>query len=307
MSSDKPVVEKPKCPTCGKGVTAKQIASILNPDSLTSLGTVDRLNKDLAKKICTLTKDEVRYIVDYYYMVQDNRKRSSNQIGAFGKDNEPHELFNYLNTQTEVLENQIKRAMDYWTDHFLVAKILKEKVYGIGPVITAGLVAHIDIKKAKTAGAIWRYAGLDPTSKWEKGTKRPWNASLKTLCWKVGQSFMKFSGKDECFYGKLYKSQKEFLVNKNLEGGFKDLANTVTTSKNFKNKEVLTKYKSGILPDGHVDAMARRWVVKLFLSNVHELWCKVEGIDCPKPYSMAHLGHVHHIIQPDLLDIDCIK
>ena len=66
----------------------------------------------------------------------------------------------------------------------------------------------------------------------------------------------------------------------------------------------MNKYKSGILPDGHVDAMARRWVVKLFLSNVHELWCKVEGIDCPKPYVMAHLGHVHHIIQPDLLDID---
>lgn len=295
---------KKKCPTCGKGVSSKKIAEILTPDSLTSLGTVTRLNKDLTSKIKTLTKDEVRYIVDYYYMTQENRKRSTNQISAFGKDKEPHELFSFLNDQTEVLENQIKRAMDHWTDSFTVAKILKDKVYGIGPVITAGLVAHIDINKAKTAGAIWRYAGLDPTSKWEKGQKRPWNASLKTLCWKVGQSFMKFSGNEKCFYGKLYKTQKEFLVKKNNENGFKELSESVLDSKNFKNKEVLAKYKSGTLPDGHVDAMARRWVVKLFLSNVHELWCKVEGIDCPKPYVMAHLGHTHHIIQPDLLDID---
>lgn len=295
---------KEKCPTCGKGLSNKQISAILTPDNLTNLGTVGKLDKDLTSKIKTLTKDEVRYIVDYYYMIQENRKRNSNQITAFSKDNEPHELFEFLNNQTMVLENQIKRSMDHWTDSYIVAKILKEKVYGIGPIITAGLVAHIDIKKAKTAGAIWRYAGLDPTSKWEKGQKRPWNASLKTLCWKIGQSFMKFSGKEECFYGKLYKSQKEHLVKKNLEGGFKELADSVVSSKNFRNKEVLAKYKSGILPDGHVDAMARRWVVKLFLSNLHELWCKVDGIDCPKPYVMAHLGHAHHIIQPDLLDID---
>lgn len=284
--------------------SAKNIVKEFPQDSLENLGTVGKLTKDLKKKISSLTKDEVRYIVDYYYMIQENRKRSSNQMSAFSKDNEPHELFTYLNDQTNILEDQIKKAMDAWTDSYLISRIVKEKVYGIGPVIAAGLVAHIDIKKAKTAGAIWRYAGLDPTSKWEKGQKRPWNASLKTLCWKVGQSFMKFSGKDDCFYGKLYKAHKEQLVKKNLEGGFKDWAETTLNSKNFKNKEVIAKYKGGVLPDGHVDAMARRWVVKLFLSNLHELWCKVEGIDCPKPYVMEHLGHVHHIIQPDLLDID---
>lgn len=38
---------------------------------LMNLGTVTRLNKDLTNKIKTLTKDEVRYIVDYYYMIQE--------------------------------------------------------------------------------------------------------------------------------------------------------------------------------------------------------------------------------------------
>lgn len=280
-------------------MNSKEIA-----ESLAPLGTVSRLNKDLIGKIQKLSKDEVRYIVDYYYMVQENRKRSGNQIAAFSKSGEPHDLFTYLNDQTVVLENQIKRAMDYWTESYPVAKIVKDKVYGIGPVIAAGLVAHIDIRKARTAGAIWRYAGLDPTSEWKKGEKRPWNASLKTLCWKVGQSFMKFSNNEKCYYGGLYRKQKEFLVQKNSEGGFKELADKVVDTKNFRNKEVLNKYKGGVLPDGHIDAMARRWAVKLFLSNFHELWCKVEGIDCPKPYVMAHLGHAHYLCQPDLLVIE---
>lgn len=285
--------------------TNSVIAAIADVEvDYSDLGNVSKLNKDLVSTIKNLTKDEVRYIVDYYYMIQENRKRSGNQIAAFSKTHEPHDLFHYLNDQSVVLENQIKRAMNYWTESYPIAKILKDKVYGIGPVITAGLVAHIDIHKARTAGAIWRYAGLDPTSKWDKGQKRPWNASLKTLCWKIGQSFMKFSGKDECFYGKLYKTQKEFYVNKNANGEFADLAKSVLDAKTFKNREVGDKYRRGVLPDGHVDAMARRWAVKLFLSNLHELWCKVEGIDCPQPYVMAHMGHTHHIIQPGLLDID---
>lgn len=266
------------------------------------LGEIKKLNKDLLKNLKTLSKNEVRYIVDYYYMIQENRKRSGNQMSAFSKTAEPHDLFNYLNDQSKVLEHQIKRAMDYWTECYPVAKLLKDRVYGIGPVITAGLVAHIDIHKAKTAGAIWRYAGLDPTSHWASGQKRPWNASLKTLCWKIGQSFMKFSNRPECYYGGLYRKQKEFLVEKNLNQGFKSLADSVLATKKFKVKEVAAKYASGILPDGHIDGMARRWAVKLFLSNLHELWCKVEGIPCPQPYVMAHMGHTHYLCQPGLLD-----
>ena len=288
--------------------TAKKKINPEHSKVLSDLGQVLRLDADLKSVIKTLTKDEVRCIVDYYYMVQENRKRSSNQISALSKCGEPHSLILYLNKQTAVLENQIVRAMDEWTDHHPVSKRLKDRVYGIGPVISAGLVAHIDIKKAKTAGSIWRFAGLDPTSTWNKGEARPWNASLKTLCWKIGQSFMKFStatdkvtGSPSCFYGNLYRKQKEFLVDKNQNKGFEDNSKKILSAKKFRNAEVKAKYESGMLPDGHIDSMARRWAVKLFLSNFHELWCKIEGIPCPQPYVMSHLGHVHHIIQPDLL------
>ena len=44
-------------------------------------------------------------------------------------------------------------------------------VTGIGEVISAGLIANLDIRKAKTAGAFWRFCGLDPTVEW-LGTAR---------------------------------------------------------------------------------------------------------------------------------------
>jgi hypothetical protein len=277
---------------------------------LSGLGEITRLDKDLKKLIRTLNRDEVRCIVNYYYNVQENRMRSSKQINAASKAGTPHDLMVYLNAQTQVLENQIAKAMDEWTEGHPVAKALKDNVYGIGPIISAGLVAHFDIHRAATAGAFWRYAGLDPTSVWSKGEKRPWNAALKTLCWKVGQSFMKFSnatdkdtGAAKCFYGDLYRQKKAELVAKNQGGGFKGLADSVLKAKKFRDVATKAKYESGMLPDGHIDAMARRWAVKLFLSNLHELWCAAEGIPCPRPYSMAIQGHAHYIMQPELANL----
>lgn len=289
-----------------KRVLARLIAEV-DESQFRELEQIAKLNKDLVKKISSLTSDEVRYIVDYYYMCQKSRIRCGNQINGFIKENEPHDLFLWLYKNALTLESQIKSAMDHWTDQHRLAGLLKNHVGGIGPVISAGIVANIDIHKAKTAGAIWRFAGLDPTCVWNKGEKRPWNASLKTLCWKLGQSFMKLSDKRKtkksAWYGEQYRRQKAFYIEKNVSGGFKQNAEQVLRTKTFKKGEYAAIYKSGMLPDGHIDAMARRWVVKLFLSNLHELWCKLEGIPCPRPYTMAHQGHVHYLCMPGLLDL----
>ena len=113
-------------------------------------------------------------------------------------------------------------------------------LHGVGPVIAAGLLAHIDITRANTAGSIWRFAGLDPTSEWKKGTKRPHNAALKTLCWKLGESFVKISGKEDSVYGKLYKERKAEESAKNERGEFADQA-----------KQKLEKFKIGKTTDAY--------------------------------------------------------
>jgi len=263
-----------------------------------TLEGLSRLTRDLAAASITLTDTEARFLVDAYYLAQENRKRSSNQTLAMA--DEPHQVLQWLSSQNELLEGQIKKALDKYTDGQPIGQWLKS-IYGIGPVISAGLIAHIDIKLAPTAGHIWRFAGLDPSSKWEKGKKRPWNASLKVLCWKAGQSFMKFSGAEECVYGKVYRSRKEFEVARNDSGGNAQTAKTLLETKKFRNSTETFKHLSeGHLPPAQIDARARRFAVKLFLSHLQLVWTFIETGALPaKPYAIAHGGHAHFIAPPN--------
>src|SRR5262245_51121976 len=149
------------------------------------LEPIEKLSRDMRDAAKLMTRAEVRYLVDSYYMMQEDRKRFANKSRARVEQKEPHALIPWLQGQSLRLEKEIHKALAVWADDQKPGR-WAQSIVGIGPVITSGLLAHIDIEKAPTAGKIWRYAGLDPTVKWEKGQKRPWNASLKTLCWKIG-------------------------------------------------------------------------------------------------------------------------
>ncbi len=259
---------------------------------------IQRLSRDLARAGATMSEDEARFLVDGYYIIQETRKRTNNQVRAMKA--EPHTLIVWLGEQSETLEGQIRRALEAYSSAHDVGQWMTS-IYGIGPVISAGLLAHIQIDEAPTVGHIWRYAGLDPTSVWGKGEKRPWNASLKTLCWKIGQSFMKFSNQEECVYGALYRRRKEEEVLRNDTGGNFERARADFENNRYKKTtDAYKAVKDGKLPDAQVDARARRAVVKLFLSHLHTVWWFHQHHELPaSPYAIAHLGHAHFIPIPN--------
>ena len=262
-----------------------------------NLEPIMKLTKDLKAAAAQMSDDEARFLVDYYYIAQEDRKRSTNQVRALDESKEPNAVIDWLAAQSEALEEQIKKALDVYTKNHIMGSWMRQ-IVGIGPVISAGLLAHIDIEKAPTVGHIWRYAGLDPTSKWEKGQKRPWNAGLKTLCWKAGQSFMKFSGRDDCYYGHVYRERKNFEIARNERGDNKELAEQLK-EKVGKTTEAYKHFSNGLLPPGQIDARARRYAVKLFLSHLHGAWYETHfGTKPPLPYPIAHMGHVHFIPSP---------
>ena len=138
---------------------------------------------------------------------------------------------------------------------------------------------------------------LDPTKVWEAKTKRPWNAALKTLCWKAGQSFMKFSGRDDCFYGALYRQRKAYEVARNDSGGNAERAAQILVEKKFgKSTDAYRHLTGGKLPPAQIDARARRWAVKLFLSHLQTVWWwQHNGVVPPKPYVIGIMGHIDYI------------
>lgn len=256
------------------------------------LEPLQRLTRDLTQAAVTLSRSEARFLVDAYYIMQEDRKRTYNQERALTASAEPHTIISWLAAQAELLEKQIARALDVYSASQPIGLWMRE-IDGIGPIIAAGLLAHIDIHKAPTVGHIWRFAGLDPTSKWERGQKRPHNAALKTLCWKIGESFVKVKGKESDFYGKVYAERRALEGQKNAAGEYAEQAKAVLLAR--PTHAQAATYKQGRLPDGHLHMRAKRYAVKLFLSHLHETWRKQEGLEVPLPYPIAHLGHTHKI------------
>ena len=259
----------------------------------------NRFSRDIRSLTVELDSRSAREIVAAYYNLQANRIAFAAQARELQKNDSPSELVEYLSYNLGLMEKALKNPLEAYANNSVVGSWALSQ-YGIGPVLSAGLMAHIDITKAPTAGSVWRYAGLDPTIKWEKGQKRPYNAELKTLCWKIGQSFMKFSGKDECFYGQLYKQDKARRIAKNEAGDYSEFAKSILETKSFKANQTRSKLESGVLSDAQIDAQARRFAVKIFLSHYHAVAYQAHhGEPAPRPYIIAHGDHVHEIPIPN--------
>ncbi len=260
---------------------------------------VQRLSRDLIKAASSLSVDEARFLVDAYYQIQENRQTAGNQARLLAETKAQHGVIQWLFDQNDIVEKQIKRALDSWTDSIPVARWAKS-IVGIGPVLSAGLAAHIDVTRAPTVGHIWRFAGLDPTVEWNKGQKCPWNAALKTLCWKIGESFVKVSGREGDFYGQLYIQRKQFEQGRNDSGVLADQAARKLDRYNIgKSTDAYKAYAGGKLPPAHIHARAKRWAVKLFLAHYHHVaWTLATGTPPPKPYVISILGHADFIAPP---------
>lgn len=263
-----------------------------------------KLGRDLAKAAETLSDTEARFLVDAYYMMQQGRIRAAHRTRTLTESNEPHEIIGWLLVQNETLENQIKRALHVYAKAHQIGRWMLS-IVGIGPVISAGLMAHIDIRRAKTCGDIWNFAGLNPGVAWGKGERRPWNAQLKSLCaFKLGESFVKVSNHKDALYGHIYRTRKDEYVAANERGEYADQAAEILKGKKFgKTTEAYKAYIEGRLPKAHVHARARRVAVKLFLSHLFARWFELEyGTAAPRPYAIAILNHGHYIEPPPMVD-----
>lgn len=212
---------------------------------------------------------------------------------------EPHETLGFFLNNYEYMEQDLKKALEQYVKAQPIGRWMTS-IMGIGPVIAAGLIAYIDIRQAPTAGHIWSYAGLNPDSIWEKGQKRPFNADLKKLCWKIGESFIKTQNRDGDIYGHIFAERKVLEIENNEAGLYADKAAEKLEKFDIQEPITLAIYQNGKLPPGHIHARARRYAVKMFLSHLQQVWWEMEtGEKPPKPFTIGILGHAHLIEPPN--------
>lgn len=169
-------------------ISREELEAVIDPENnyeynegeILNLIQTKRIDKDTKKAIQDIAIDrtQMRYLIDIFYQVQDSRIEAQNRIRAIsqGKDSAPDrattailewDLGNLMIREAElkkIIENAVRSCK---IGQWLIA------VNGIGPLIAGGLIAYLDIDKAKHATSFHQYAGLNDNN-------RPWLGAEKS-------------------------------------------------------------------------------------------------------------------------------
>ena len=163
------------------GETDYVASSKVNLEMDMEMLNVAKIDKSIIESIVSVpSKEEARYLQDIYYQTQDKRIVIQSQLRAIkqGTDGDKDEKGNmmfleYYYYNTKLMEDQIKKALEAFTDSYYLSRWAKQ-VTGIGPVISTCLAANLDITVNETgndtdmhAGSWWSYCGLNDNN-------RPW-------------------------------------------------------------------------------------------------------------------------------------
>lgn len=202
-----------------------------------------------------------RALVDIRAVIQKERISWGNRLNMMelGRDtNEYSALVGYwydrLYEIEEEIDDEIKRTA---ADVPIVERMMAVK--GVGPILAVKIAAMIDIRRADTVSALWRYAGYGVAEDGKrdrpiKGQKLVYNKRLKTACRLVAKSFL-LSGSP---YRRIYDDARAYYD---------------------RNRPDWT--------DGHRHNAAIRKMIKVWLQHVWVVWRKLEGLPVSQPYIMA--------------------
>jgi len=166
--------------------------------------------------------------------------------------------------------------------------------------LAAQLLAQIDdIGRFDNISKLWRFAGYGVVDgKHETnvaGEKSHYNALLKSIIYLVGDQFIKQRTEG---FREVYDAEKARQKTLHPQPVCAECGLAAVQGKRTINgEEVQTwrcptngNHRTSYTP-AHIDLMARRKIVKLFLSRLWLIWREAEGLPTSEPYAMAILGH----------------
>lgn len=247
----------------------------------------------------TIILKHITFLIRDFYQMQEHRIAMGNQLLSLSNPKalkalkakekkqrkEEIEVLNYFYEKFHLLEKELEKEIHKNIKDHPMWSWLKE-VKGIGPLLGAALLSNIDITRADHASSVWKFCGLavDPETgraeRLQAGKKASYNPEMKTICWKIGESFVKTKGK----YRGIYDTSKLFYQKKFPKTVFlKNEKDEFVKNKQGKKIKVYTK--------GHIHAMSKRRTVKLFLSHLWVSWREMEGLSVSEPFSHRGLDN----------------
>jgi len=176
------------------------------------------------------------------------------------------------------------------------------------------------IERLSTPAKLKAYAGLTPESKKEKGARISYNSNLKTLLWLLGEAFARMYGRYGNKYFEFCLEYKKSLEARLLREGYQIRPTPRGRYCPKCEEEVmvkaarfcprcgtpldLKKEPERVIYRAHLEAMARRRMLQLFLCHLWDVWRKAEGLPVRTPYPIERLGHSTVILPEEMIDKD---
>lgn len=202
--------------------------------------------------------------------IQKARIQFSNRVSAIERQQDDgvykHEIEKWMDKFAS-FEKELDDAIgDLASDMPIVEKMTSVK--GVGKLLAVKAAVMIDIRRADTISALWRYAGYGvkdgQREKPEKGEKLHYNKRLKTTCYLIATSFLRSNSP----YRQIYDEARRYYE---------------------ENRPDWTK--------AHQHNAAMRKMIKIWLAHLWLVWREMEGLPVREPYIAAEPRH--KIITPE--------
>jgi len=262
---------------------------------------------------------ELRRVSDILYDVQEVRKATANRLRGL-----PKEVYGVYPEALINIEKQLDKRLAVILMEIPVWNSWLRDVKGIGPRLAAGILSRIAVTVVKNLdnlsevqrrfavkrkdgylipiyrgiqgfpniSKLWKYCGLHTENgiapRRKRGEKATWNPWLKMmLLGRLATSFVRTAQGEK--YEQIYRKQKSYYMGPDKYGPA------------LENPEKCPRYAECIRRlaeraarlgreikhppcKAHIDAMARRYMIKEFVKDLWAEWRKAEGLPVFPPY-----------------------
>lgn len=194
-------------------------------------------------------------------VIQKARIQFSNRLSAMERAADTSAYYDTVtrwHDRFQQLEKELDADIASVADDLpIVARMTAVK--GIGKTLAVKVAVMIDIRRADTVSALWRYAGYGVAQDGQRdrlqpGVKSPYNTRLKTTCYLVGTSFLRLNSP----YRRIYDETRAYYERERPDW---------------------TK--------AHRHQAAMRKMIKVWLSHLWVVWRELEGLPVSDPYVIA--------------------
>jgi len=160
------------------------------------------------------------------------------------------------------------------------------KVKGIGPAMSGVILSEIDITKAKYPSSLWKLAGVDVGPDGAGRSRRKEHL--------VDIEYIDKDGKPATKKGITFNPFLKTKLTGVLAGSFLKAGDNPYKEAYYNYKDRLENHPTHKTKSkGHRHNMANRYIIKLFLIDLHKEWRTIAGLPVSVPYSEAKLGMKH--------------